>query len=67
MPAGRTEAIPPWGNMDALNKWFQQYTETPAGSLLLFLLVFVTRLALDRWQTRRELRRHHKRKGGAHG
>lgn len=48
--------------MDWLDKWFTDATETPAGSILLFLLVFMTRIALDQWSRKREAKKARKKR-----
>lgn len=48
--------------MDDLDKWFAEQVSSPFGSLLLFLLIFLTRLAVDH----RLRRRSERRKKGAH-
>lgn len=45
--------------MDWINKWFLEVSESPAGSLVLFALVFLTRLGLDALARRRSARKHH--------
>lgn len=47
--------------MDAINRWFEEQSSTPVGSILLFMLVLLSRLALDQW-TRRRLERKHREK-----
>ena len=51
--------------MEAFNKWFTDMTSTPAGSVLLFILVFVSRLAIDRWDRKRSAKRSNPRKKAA--
>lgn len=43
--------------MEALNRWFQEQTSTPVGSILMFLLVFLFRLALDHETRKRAARK----------
>lgn len=50
-----------------LNRWFEQVANTPAGSAILFLLVFLSRLAIDRWDRKRQAKSPKKKKGTAHG
>lgn len=57
------EGPPSKGSMDKLNDWFNEQSQTPAGSLLVFLLVFLVRISLDRWLTQRERRKKARRKG----
>lgn len=40
--------------MDELNAWFNRETSTPIGSVLMFLAVFLFRIAATRWLQRRE-------------
>jgi hypothetical protein len=47
--------------VDWLTNWFEQQTSTPTGSILLFILVFVTRLAIDQYQRSRAAKKHAKR------
>lgn len=51
--------------MDALNKWFTDMTDSPAGSILLFILVFLARVSIDRWDRRRQAKRKRPPKAGA--
>lgn len=46
--------------MDQLNKWFVEVSESPIGSIVLFALVFVTRISLSEWARKREKRKKHK-------
>lgn len=48
--------------MDPLDRWLQQYTQTPVGSLALFLALFLARLIAEQWYLQRKARRLHKRK-----
>jgi hypothetical protein len=34
-------------SVDALNSWFDQFSNTPSGAILMFLAVFLMRVALD--------------------
>lgn len=52
-------------NVEELNRWFDEYTSTPVGSLVLFALVFLARVSLDRWDRRRKAKKAPKRKGKA--
>lgn len=45
------------GSVDKINEWFADQTSTPAGSLLLFLLVFLARVGLDVYSRKRESKR----------
>lgn len=62
---GRTGAEEQIG-VDQLNKWFWEVSETPIGSVVLFVGVFLTRIAIDQWSRKRETKRKPKRKGNAH-
>lgn len=46
--------------VDQLNKWFLEVSESPVGSIVLFALVFITRISLSEWARRRETRKAHK-------
>lgn len=50
------------GGVESLEKWFLDQAQTPAGSLLLFVLIFVTRVSIDQYTAKRAAKRHHKRK-----
>lgn len=53
--------------MEAINRWFQEWSKTETGSIVLFVLVFITRVAIDRWQRNQERKRSKHRKGRAVG
>lgn len=55
------------GTVDALDKWFLEQTSSPVGSLLLFVLVFLARVSLDRWGRRDRPTKKKPRKGTSHG
>lgn len=48
--------------MDWLNKWFVETSESTAGSILLFILVFLSRVAIDQWTQRRAAKRQRRKK-----
>lgn len=48
--------------MDWLNRWFDEQTTTPVGSLLLFALVFLARVAIDEASRRRARKREHRKR-----
>lgn len=48
--------------VDSLNKWFLEVSESPAGSILLFLLIFLSRLSIDAWTRKRQRDRAEKKK-----
>jgi len=48
--------------VDWLNRWFDEQTSTPMGSVLLFLLVFLARVGIDEWSRRRATRKAKPRK-----
>lgn len=53
--------------VDSLNKWFGEFAATPLGSLLLFVLVFITRVTIDQWSRRRDEKKKKRRKAASHG
>jgi len=53
--------------VDQLNKWFQSVADSPAGSIILFVCVFLTRVVLDRIDRKRESKRKKKKKVVPHG
>jgi hypothetical protein len=53
--------------MEALNRWLEEQTRTPVGSVLVFVAVFLVRIAADRWHWRRAGKKQHRRKGAANG
>lgn len=48
--------------LDELERWFTEQAATPVGSILLFTLVFLTRVAMDHWTTKRREKKARKRK-----
>lgn len=50
--------------METLEKWFLDQASTPIGSVLLFTLVFLTRIALDHHGRTRAARKHTHKKAG---
>lgn len=50
------------GTVDGLSKWFLDQADTPAGSILLFVLVFLTRISIDQYSRKRTAKKHRKRK-----
>lgn len=52
--------------MDDLNRWFNEAAATPTGSVLLFLIVALVRLAVNRqlWKRRRKPSRKNPKPAG---
>jgi len=48
--------------VDALNKWFDDMAQSSAGSLVLFVLVFLSRVTIDEALRRREKKKRHRHK-----
>jgi hypothetical protein len=48
--------------VDALDQWFLEQTSTPVGSILLFILIFLMRVGIDQWWSRRATKKAPKRK-----
>jgi hypothetical protein len=48
-----TDADGEVGRVDPLNRWYEEFVATPLGAILLFALIFITRLALDEYARRR--------------
>lgn len=44
------------GTVDIIDKWIAEQIATPAGSIVFFVLVFLLRVSLDRWDRRRRSR-----------
>lgn len=53
------------GDVDAINQWFNEQSQTPVGSLLLFLLVFLARVGIDEASRRRAKHREHRKRAEA--
>lgn len=51
--------------MDELDKWFQETSRSTVGQILLFILIYLSRLALDQW-TRKRQAKHQTRKKAKH-
>lgn len=53
MPAGATHAPTEGIPLDEIGQWFDRATETPLGAVLVFALIYLSRLAIDEWQRSR--------------
>lgn len=61
MRAAATRAVVMRGRVDTLETWFLEQAQTPTGSILLFLLVFLTRIALDHHHRTRAAKKTHRK------
>lgn len=52
--------------MDDLGRLFDEATSTPLGAVLVFTLIYLSRLAIDEWRRERDRPKHAKRKEKHH-
>jgi len=48
--------------VDYWDKWLSDYIATPFGGLLVFILLYLSRVLIDRWDRKAESRQKKKRK-----
>ncbi len=67
MPTGATNAPKEVSTVDDIGQWFDRATATPLGAVIVFLLIYLSRIALDEWRRVQVKPKHGKRKGKQNG
>lgn len=67
MQATATRTVALGAILDEIDRWLLDRSADSPTALLIFVLAFVARILIDRWQRKRDAKKKRKRKESAHG